>query len=167
MHVAYSVLYHDTGKQLNYGQLRKHPKFQETWNKSFSNEMGILWQGVGTGDNGLGKRVEGTDTFYFIYFEDIPKDCLKEICYTSLVCEVRSGKTDPDCTQITICGTNVCYPRDVGTNTASLELFKLVIKSILSRSGAKYVCFDIENFYLSTPLGRPDYVRIQLSNIPK
>ena len=38
--VAYSVLDHDTGKKLNYGQLRKHPNFQETWNKSFSNEMG-------------------------------------------------------------------------------------------------------------------------------
>ena len=34
-HVANSVLDQETGKQLNYGQLRKHPKFQETWNKSF------------------------------------------------------------------------------------------------------------------------------------
>ena len=56
---------------------------------------------------------------------------------------------------------------NVGTNTASLELFKLMINSILSRKGEKYVCFDIENFYLSTPLGRPEYVRIQLSKIPQ
>ena len=62
---------------------------------------------------------------------------------------------------------NVCYPGDVGTNTASLELFKLMINSVLSRKGAKYVCFDIENFYLSTPLGRPEYVKIQLSKIPE
>ena len=62
--------------------------------------------------------------------------------------------------KITICGTNVCYPGDVGTNTASLELFKLVINSILSLTGAKYVCFDIENFYLSIILGRPEYVKI-------
>ena len=47
-HVANSVLYHDTGKQLNYRQLRKHTKFQETWNKPFSNEMGRLCQGVRT-----------------------------------------------------------------------------------------------------------------------
>ena len=33
--------------------------------------------------------------------------------------------------------------------------------------GAKYACFDIENFYLSTPLGRPEYVKIQLSKIPE
>ena len=36
-HVANPVFNQDTGKQMNYGQLRKHPKFQETWNKYFSN----------------------------------------------------------------------------------------------------------------------------------
>ena len=88
-------------------------------------------------------------------FEDIPKDCLNGICYTSVVYEVRPGKKDSNRTQITICGTNVFYPGDVGTNTASLELFELMINSILLRAAVKYVCFDIENFYLSTPLGRP------------
>ena len=42
-----------------------------------------------------------------------------------------------------------------------------MIKSVLSRKGAKYVCFDIENFYLSTHLGRPEDVNIQLSKIPE
>ena len=62
-YVANSVLEQETGKQLNYGKLRKHPKFQETWNKSFSNKMGILCQGVGTGPNGTGEIIEGTNTF--------------------------------------------------------------------------------------------------------
>ena len=68
---------------------------------------------------------------------------------------------------MTICGTSVCYPGDVGTNTALLEIFKLMINSVLSRAGAKYVCFDNEKFYLSMPLGRPEYVKIQLSKIPQ
>ena len=110
--------------------------------------------------HGLGKRVEGTNTFHAIKFENIRKDKAKEICYTSVVCEVRPGKKDPNRTRIVIFGTNVCYPGDVGTNTASLELFKLMINIVISRSGAKYVCFDIENFYLSTPLDRPEYVKI-------
>ena len=54
--------------------------------------MGRLCQGVGTGKNGLGKIVEGTDIFHVINFEDIPKDLLNEICYTSAVCELRPGK---------------------------------------------------------------------------
>ena len=154
-----------TGKELNYGQMRKHPKFQETRNKYFSNKIGRLRQGVVTRINDIGKRVEGTNTFYVIKFEDIRKDRLNEIYYTSVVCEVRPDKKDPNQTRITICGTNVYYPGDVGTNTASLELFKLTINSILSISAAKYACFDIEFFYLSTPLDRPEYVKVQLSKI--
>ena len=69
--------------------------------------------------------------------------------------------------KITVSGTNVCHPGYVGTNTASLELFKLVINSILSQTGTKYVCFDIEIVYLSITLGRPEYVKIQLSKIPQ
>ena len=78
-HVAHSVLYQETGKELNYGQLRKHPKCQEAWKKYFSNEMGRLYQEVRTGINGIGNRVEGTNTFYVIKFEDIPKYWLNKI----------------------------------------------------------------------------------------
>ena len=76
--MANSVLEQETGKQINYGQLRKHPRLQETWNKSFSNEMGRLCQGVGTGPNGKGKRIEVTNKLFVIKFEDIPKDRLNE-----------------------------------------------------------------------------------------
>ena len=55
--------------------------------------MGRLCQGVATIKNGPGKIVEGTNNFYVIKFEYIPKDCLHEICYTSVVCEVRPGKS--------------------------------------------------------------------------
>ena len=68
-----SVLEKENGKQLNYGQLIKHPRLQETWNKSLSNEMGRLFQGVRKGPNGKGKIIEDTNTFFVIKFEDIPK----------------------------------------------------------------------------------------------
>ena len=42
-----------------------------------------------------------------------------------------------------------------------------MFNSVLSRKGAKYVHFDIDFFYLSTPLGIPEYVKIQLSKIPE
>ena len=101
--------------------------------------MGKLCPGFRKGRSGKGKRIEGTNTFFAIKFEDIPKDRLNEICYTSVVCEVRPLKKDPNRTRIKICGTNVCYPGDVGTNTASLELSKLMINNVLSIKGAKYV----------------------------
>ena len=52
--------------------------------------------------------MEKNNNFHAIKFENIPKDRVKEICYTSVVCEVIPGKKDPDRTRITICGTNVC-----------------------------------------------------------
>ena len=111
--------------------------------------MGRLCQGVGTVTNGIGKRVEGTNTFYVIKFEDLPKDWLNKICYTSVVCEVIPDNKDPNRKIITICGTNFCYPGDFSTNTDSLELLKFMINSTLSGSGAKYVCFCIEFFTLA------------------
>ena len=47
-----------------------------------------LCQGVGKGENGLGKIVEGTNTFYIIRFEDIRKGRLNKIYYTLVVCAV-------------------------------------------------------------------------------
>ena len=101
------------------------------------------------------KRVEGTDTFFLIRFEDIPDDRRKEITYTKVVCKVRPEKSNPNCTRITIDGNRITFPGDVGTPTESLGLAKLVFNSVLSRPGDKFTTFDICNFYLQTPLGRP------------
>ena len=84
-----------------------------------------------------------------------------------VVCEVRPEKDDPNRTRITIAGNRICYPGDVGTNTASLELVKLLINSVLSRKGAQFSTIDLKNFYLDTPLPDPEYVRIKLSDIPE
>ena len=55
----------------------------------------------------------------------------------------------------------------MGTATASLEIFKLVVNSVLSRQGARYATFEINNLYLRIPLDRPEYVKIRLSEIPQ
>ena len=67
--MANSVSEQETGKQLNYGQLRKHPRLQEICNKSFSNEMGRLFQVVGKGPNGKGKKIEVRNTLFAIKFD--------------------------------------------------------------------------------------------------
>ena len=54
---------------------------------------------------------------------------------------------------------------EFGTPTASLELAKIVFNRILSLPGDKFTTFDICNFYLQTPLNRPEYVRVKLSDI--
>ena len=155
-----------TGQSLKYLQLRKHPAFHKIWNESYSNELSRICQGNSTSPNGLGKRVKGANTSFLIRFEDIPADRRKEITYTKVVCKFCPEKTDPNRTRITIGGNRICFPGNVGTPTASLELSKLVFNSVLSRSGTKFASFDISKLYLYTPLDRPEYIQVKLSDIP-
>ena len=80
---------------------------------------------------------------------------------------MRPQKEDPNRTRITIGGNRICYPGDTGTKTGSLEVVKLQINSVLSTKDARFACYDISNFYLGTPMDRPEYVRIHISQIPQ
>ena len=59
-----------------------------------------------------------------------------------VVCEVEPHKEDPNQTRITIVGSQIFYPVDVGTLTGSLDLVNLIMNSVLSRRNARFVCFD-------------------------
>ncbi len=83
-----------------------------------------------------------------------------------IVCEVRPEKDDPDQTCITISSTGICFPGDVDTNTASLELVKLLLNSVISRKGARFSPIDLKKFYLDTPMPDPEYLHIKISDIP-
>jgi hypothetical protein len=83
-----------------------------------------------------------------------------------VVCEVCPEKDDPNHTRIIIGGNHICYPGDVGTNTASLELLKLLLNSVLSWKGAHFSSINLKNFYLDTPMPDPEYVCIKIFYIP-
>ena len=72
-----------------------------------------------------------------IWFDDIPPAKRREVCHTSVVCEIRADKDDPNRTRITIAGGRIVYHDDVATRTGGLELVKLVINSVLLKRGAK------------------------------
>jgi hypothetical protein len=166
--LACPVLDTTTGQQLEHRQLRRHPDYKEVWDTSYANELGRLCQGIGTSEAApTKKRVEGTDTFRPIHYHDIPHERHADITYTRVVCEVRPQKQDPNRTRITIGGNRICYPGDTGTKTGSLELVKLMLNDVLSTPQARSACYDISNFYLGTPLDRPEFVRIKLSDIPQ
>lgn len=59
-------------------------------------------------------------------------------------------------------GNLINYPEDVGTPTANLLLIKIFLNSVISTNGAKFANADISNFYLMTPLKRPEYAKIRL-----
>ena len=123
--------------------MRKHLKFAHIWNTSYANELGRLCQGIGkVSKDPKNQRVEGTNTFCIIKFEDIPQDIRKEMFHSMVVWEVKPHKEDPNRTRITVAGSQNLYPGDVGTPTGSLDLVKLIINSVLSRHNALFVCFD-------------------------
>ena len=163
--MVFTVLDEDTGQLMEYRKIRKHPRYATTWTKFYSNDMGRLCQGIVNNTVGTGKHIKGTDILFVIYYRNIPDDRRKETTYTSVVCEVRQQKEYPNHTRIAIGGNHICYPSNVGTQTASPELFKLLVISVLSRKGAQFVCFDINIFYLGTPLDCPEYACIHLKDI--
>ena len=44
---------------------------------------------------------------------------------------------------------------------------KLLFNSVISTHGARFMTMDITNFYLMTPLKRPEYVKIKMRDIPE
>jgi hypothetical protein len=159
---AHSVLDHKTGQLLEYRQLLKNPKFKEIWTRSAADEFGRLAQGIGG-------KIKGTDTILFIHKREIPTDILKDVTYIKFVCNVRTKKKDPNRTRATMGmgGNLINYPEDVGTPTANLLLIKIFLNSVISTRGAKFAGADLANFYLMTPLKRPEYANIKLSDIPE
>ena len=59
------------------------------------------------------------------------------------------------------------YPGNTGTPTANLLTAKLLINSIISTAGAKFMTMGIKDFYLNTPMARYKYMRLRIANMPE
>ena len=44
---------------------------------------------------------------------------------------------------------------------------KILFNSIISTQGARFMMIDISNFYLITPLKRPEYIRMKIMIYPR
>jgi hypothetical protein len=89
-----AVLDKESSKLLKHRQFQQNPHYKEVWDRTYSNELGHLCQGIGTGDKASCKRVAGTNTLHLFLYLDIPCHNHKEIIYTKVVCEIREGKND-------------------------------------------------------------------------
>jgi hypothetical protein len=156
---AMAVMDAETGKLLNYRQLMQSAQHKEVWSKSSANEFGRL-------ANGVGGRIKGTNTIKFIQKRDVPHERRRDITYGQFVCTIRPEKAEQHRTRFTVGGDRVNYPGEVATPTADMLVAKLLFNSVISTPKAKFMTMDISNFYLMTPLTRPEFIRIKLSDIP-
>jgi hypothetical protein len=62
-------------------------------------------------------------------------------------------------------GDQIEYHGDKSTRTAGLTTAKILINSIIFTKGARFLVIDIKKLYLNTPLGRYEYMVINLSSL--
>ena len=92
---------------------------------------------------------------------------MKDVTYGKFVCTIRPEKKETYRTWFVVGGNKINYPGKVATPTAEMLVAKLLFNSVISTQGARFMTMDIANFYLMTPLKRPEYVKIKLSDIPE
>ena len=95
----------------------------------------------------------------------IPKD--RTITYARIVVDYRAQKDNPNRVRITVGGNLMDYPGELTTRTADQTMTKFLWNSVISTDWARYMTADIKNFYLETPLDRPEYMKMPLSLIPE
>eukprot|EP00804_Cyclotella_cryptica_P022420 CCRYP_021143-RA/>CCRYP_021143-RA protein AED:0.55 eAED:0.45 QI:0/0/0/1/0/0/3/0/179 len=107
-------------------------------------ELGRLAQGI----PGI---VQGTNTIVFIAKDDIPTDRCRDVTYE---------KEDPHRERLTVGGNRIHFPGDCDTPTADMLTTKILLNSIISTQGARFMTIDIKDFYLNTPMARPEFMRL-------
>jgi hypothetical protein len=110
-------------------------------------------------------RLYNTNTIRFIRRSDIPKG--RKVTYGSFVVDIKDHKDEKERTRITVGGDQIEYPGDKSTRTAGLTTAKILINSVISTPSAKFLFIDIKNFNLNTPLGRFEYMVINLASLPQ
>ena len=109
----------------------------------------------------MGGRVKGTNTIKFMHKRDVPNKRMKDVTYGKFVCTIRPEIKETHRTRFVVGGNKINYPCKVATPTAEMLVAKLLFNSIISTQGAQFMTMDVTNFYLMTPLKRPEYVKNQ------
>jgi hypothetical protein len=150
----------DTGHTAEYRELRACTD-GDHWINLCADEIGRLCNGR---TNVNGKVIAGTNTLFFIPITAMPKD--RRATYVRIVCADRPEKEEQRRVRFTVGGDQVDYPGAVSTKTADLTTAKILLNSVLSTPGAKYMTGDLKDFYLNTPMERYENVRLPIEVIP-
>jgi hypothetical protein len=156
--MANAVINQDTGASLEYHQLIQDETTFPFWNKSGANKAGSLARGVRG-------RIEGSNTIFCIPRQAIPKG--KIVTYHHFVVDIRLKKSETHRVRLTVDGNLIQYQGDVSTCSADLTTYKCLWNSAISTEGAMYMCLDVKNFYLGTPMDSFEYMQIPIKLIPQ
>ena len=70
--------------------------------------------------------------------------------------------------RITVGGDKLDYAQDAGSPAANLLETKILLNSVISdaNKGARFMCADIKDHFLTTPMDEPEYMKVQYKYIP-
>ena len=91
----------------------------------------------------------------------------RTVTYARIVVDYRAHKDDPNRVRVTVGGNLIKYTGELTTLTADLTTTKVMWNSVISTQNARYMCADVKNFYLCTPLERYEYMRMPINLIPQ
>jgi hypothetical protein len=148
--MANAVICPETGKSLKHQEVITKLRYKIKWMRSTANKI---------------NRLYNTNTIRFIRRSDIPRG--REVTYGSFVVDIKDHKDEKERNRLTVGGDQIEYPGDKSTRTAGLTTAKILINSVISTPGANFLAIDIKNFYLNTPLGRFEYMVINLASLPQ
>ena len=92
---------------------------------------------------------------------------MKDVTYEQFVSNKRPKKAEVNRTCFTVGGNKINYPGAVATPTAEMLVAKILFNSVISTKNAKFMTIDISNFYLNSPLPQPEFIKIEINDIPK
>jgi hypothetical protein len=124
----------DTGKSLKHQELITMLRYKIKWMRSTANEI---------------RRLYKTNTIRFIHKSDVPKG--RKVTYGSFVVDIKEHKEERERTRPTVGGDQIEYPGDKSTRTAGFTTVKILINSVISTKGSRFLDIDFKNFYLNTP----------------
>ena len=130
------------------------------WGNGMCNKLGRLFQGY------KANQIVGTNTCRWIHPRDMPKG--RKATYIRVVVAHPPQKVkEPFRVRLTVGGDKVDYPGPVTSKTTDLITAKLLLNSVVSTLGSKFLGLDIKDYFLGTPLSRMEYAKIAVKLIPK
>jgi hypothetical protein len=156
MPMANTVIYPTTGANMEYRGLVSDDETFPTWDCAAATEFGILVQGGGG-------HIEGSNTIFFIPCSSVPR---KKVTCGRFVVDVRPNKEEVHRVRLTVGENIINYDGDVSSRSADLTTSTCLWNSVISMEGAKYMCLDVHNFYLGTPMEEFEYLHIPVKLTP-
>ena len=121
---------------------------------------GHLWDKAH--NTAIRKLIEETKTMKFI-----PWNHTKKPKYYKPVCKIKVDDAGNPYQHVrgTVADTHSTYDGPTSAQTASMATVKILLNSVVSTPGAKFCTADIKDYYLASPMDKPEFMIIALSQL--